>query len=148
MSDGDMREQAKKKLRRSVLFRTLLLIAVCGVASFAVLAVRLYKLQITEKDFYESRALQNQLNRTTLTASRGSILDTNGKILAMSAAVENVFISPYEFERDNQDVTFIAMGLSNILGIPRELIEKSAENTVSGTRDTDRQGSTGGNVSK
>ena len=131
MSDDDKREQAKKKLRRSVLFRTLFLLAVCGVAAFAILAVRLYRLQITDKDYYESRALQSQLSGTTLTASRGSILDTNGKILAMSAAVENVFISPFEFERDNQDVGFIAIGLSRILGVSRELIEKCAENTSS-----------------
>ena len=131
MSDGKITEEQKKRKSRVMLARTLFLLAVCGVAAFAVLAVRLYRLQITEKDYYESRALQNQLGKTTITASRGSIFDTNGKILAMSANVENVFISPYEFDRDNQDVEFIASGLAGILGVPRELIEISAENTNS-----------------
>ena len=129
---SDVKADKNNKRKRSVLVaRTVFLLAICGVAAFVILAVRLYRLQVTDSSYYESRALKNQTGRTTLTASRGTILDANGKILAMSAAVENVFISPYEFVRDSQDVELITLGLSNILGVPRELIEEKASNTDS-----------------
>ncbi|MCL2125290.1 MAG: penicillin-binding transpeptidase domain-containing protein [Oscillospiraceae bacterium] len=121
---------AKKRGGRNMA-RILFLLAVCGVAVFIVLAVRLYRLQITENSYYESRALQSQLSRTTLTASRGTIYDTNGKILAMSAAVENVFISPYEIDRDGFSISFIADALSDMLDVPREPIITMAAKTSS-----------------
>jgi len=130
MSDSLISNQPKKK-RSVLLARTVFLLAVCGVAAFVLLAVRLYRLQVTDSNYYESQALKNQTGRTTLTASRGTILDTNGKILAMSAAVENVFISPYEFVRDGQNVELITTGLSGILDIPRGLIEEKIKNTES-----------------
>jgi stage V sporulation protein D (sporulation-specific penicillin-binding protein) len=34
-----------------------------------------------------------------VTAARGTIYDANGKVLAMSASVETVYISPYELFR-------------------------------------------------
>ena len=125
---------AKKNAKRTSgknLARTLFLLAVCGFAVFIVLAVRLYRIQITENSYYENRALQSQLSQTTLTASRGSIFDTNGKILAMSAGVENVFISPFEIDRDGQDAGFIADKLSEILGVPRDPIITMASKTSS-----------------
>ena len=128
---GDATIKAKKRKNGALLGRTVFLLAACGVAAFVVLAARLYKLQVTDSKYYESQALGNQLYRTTLTASRGTIFDANGKIMAMSASVENVFISPFEFERDSQDVEFIASGLSGILGVPREIIEECAKRTAS-----------------
>ena len=131
MLDGTMKKELKKRNSRVFIVRTLFLMTVCGIAAFAVLAARLYQLQIVDKDFYESRALRHQLSHNTLTASRGTIFDSNGKILAMSAAVENVFISPYEISRDGQDIELIAGGLSIILDIPRRPIVEMAAKTDS-----------------
>jgi stage V sporulation protein D (sporulation-specific penicillin-binding protein) len=75
--------------------------------------------------------LSSQLRETEIVAARGAIYDTNGKILAMSAPVENVFISPFELERDNQDVRFIAEGLSYILGVEYEFVLERAARTSS-----------------
>ena len=131
MSGEAVKKEQNKKKSKSFIARTLILLAICGVASFAVLTARLYKLQIVDSSYYESRALQFQLNQTTLSASRGTIYDANGKILAMSAAVENVFISPFEIIRDGQDIDLIATGLSNILGVWRESIIEMAAQTTS-----------------
>ena len=120
-----------RKQCRALLFRTLFLLTVCGIAAFVLLAARLFDVQINNGNHYGTLALNSQLTHKTITASRGAILDTNGKILAMSAAVENVFLSPLELERDNQDIRFIAEGLSYILGVDYEFILTSASKTPS-----------------
>ena len=119
-----------RRLSRALLVRTLFLLAVCGVAAFAVLAARLYDVQIVNSDYYESRTLSGQLRETTIEARRGTIYDVNGKILAMSGPVENVFISPLEMELEDQDSRFIAEGLSYILGVDFSgIIEKAGRSS-------------------
>ena len=119
-----------------MLRRTLFLLVVCGIASFLVLSIRLFKLQVIDHDFYESKAIQQQVRDNVVTARRGTIYDTNGKILAMSASVETVFISPKEIlmydikdpnDEDYKGITqeFIANGLAEILEIdPQGIMEK------------------------
>ncbi|MEG1404191.1 MAG: stage V sporulation protein D, partial [Oscillospiraceae bacterium] len=99
-----------------MLRRTLWLALVCGILAFLVLALRLFKLQIIDHDFYEGKAISQQVRDKTVTAKRGTIYDTNKKILAMSASVDSVFISPKEIEMYKEDPVFIADGLSKILG--------------------------------
>jgi len=128
---GDKKEKEKRVSNRALIVRTLFLLAVCGVAAFVVLAVRLYDIQIASSGHYEALALSGQLRQSSISASRGTIMDTNGKIMAMSAAAENVFLSPLEIERDGQDAGFIASGLSAILGADRETILEKAARTHS-----------------
>ena len=123
------RSESDKRLSKALRRRTLFLLAVCGVIAFVILAARLYEVQIRNSDYYGSRTLSSQLRETTIAASRGTIYDTNGKVLAMSAPVENVFISPFELERDDQDIRFIAEGLSYILGVDYEFIMERASRT-------------------
>jgi len=127
----DVRQRAEQKLSRDLLIRTLFLLTVCGIAAFIVLAFRLYDIQINNNAYYESRTLSGQLRETTINASRGTIYDVNGKILAMSGPVENVFISPLELVTHEQDVRFIAEGLSYILGVDFALIMERAGRTSS-----------------
>jgi len=129
MSDNMKRK--KKSAKIGFLARTVFLMAVCGIVAFVVLVTRLYDLQVVNADYYHARALSAQLRQTTIRASRGTIFDTNGNILAKSGAVENVFISPFEIDRDDQDVNFIADGLSYILGVDRDMIIRRAARTYS-----------------
>ena len=46
---------------RQMLRRALLLMAVCGAAAFALLLAKLCQIQLLEHDFYEQRALEQQL---------------------------------------------------------------------------------------
>jgi stage V sporulation protein D (sporulation-specific penicillin-binding protein) len=126
MSEQVAITESRSRRSSTVKIRTLFLLLLFGIASFFVLASRLYRIQILDNGYYESRALQYQLSHTSLSASRGTILDTNGNILAMSATVANVFISPYEIHRDGQDILFIALGLSEILDVSHiSIIEMS-----------------------
>ncbi len=102
---------------KTILRRTLFLMIVCGIVAFIVLGARLYQIQILQHEEYESAAIEQQVRETMISASRGTIYDTNGKILAMSATVDTIYISPREIEIYGEDPVLIASGLSEILGV-------------------------------
>ena len=68
-----------------MLRRTRFLLIVCGILAFAVLGIKLFSVMIIHHDEYEKMAIDQQVRETEITASRGAIYDTNGKILAMNA---------------------------------------------------------------
>lgn len=107
---------------RTMLRRALFLLAACGIAAFAVLMLQLFRLQILRHDELESAALQQQLRRTAIPASRGTIYDREERVLAMSATTYTVYVSPAEISMNGEDAERIASGLSEILGIDREKI--------------------------
>lgn len=123
--------EKEKKQGRGFLIRTLVLLAVCGVIGFVVLARNLYQVQIVNRDYFETRTLSGQLRETQLRANRGRIYDSSGRVLAMSGPVENVFISPLEMYIHEQDVRFIAEGLSHILDVDVDFILERAGRTNS-----------------
>ncbi|NLL40080.1 MAG: PASTA domain-containing protein [Clostridiales bacterium] len=121
----------KLKPNRQIIRRTLFLMIVCGILSFVVLLFQLYKIQILEHSKWESEAIEQQVRETVINASRGTIYDTNMKILAMSATVDTVFISPIEMLKYEEDPSLIASGLSEILGVSYESIMEKWEDTKS-----------------
>ena len=123
-----MTNQARKtaSVSTQMLRRGAVLAAVFGVGAFAVLLARLYKLQITDHAFYENLAISQQLREAPGTAERGRIYDRNMNVLAVSASVDNVYLSPAEIEANGEDRDLIARGLSEILGLDYdELYEKT-----------------------
>ena len=116
---------------RMMLRRTLFLLSVCGIAAFIVLAAKLYDIQIVHHDEYEAAAIAQQVRETTVSAARGMLYDRNGRILAISAGVDTIYISPAEIERGHEDAEAIAKGLSEMLGVDYETILKRAQNTKS-----------------
>lgn len=116
---------------RQMLRRTLFMMAVCGIAVFAVLLARLYKLQIVDHEYYEQMAIQQQLRKAPTSTARGTIYDRNMNPLAVSATVDNVYLSPAEIAQYNEDKQLIADGVASILGLDRDDILKKTENTSS-----------------
>ncbi|MDO4750142.1 MAG: penicillin-binding transpeptidase domain-containing protein [Eubacteriales bacterium] len=114
-----------------MLSRALFLMTACGIVAFIVLAIQLYNIQIRDHDMYESAAIEQQVRETTITADRGTIYDRSGKILAMSASVETVYISPREIQMYEEDPVLIAHGLSEILGVDYEKILAMTTDTKS-----------------
>ena len=116
---------------RKMLSRTLILMLVCGLAAFSVLIGRLFYLQIIKHSEYESLAIAQQLRETVLDSGRGTIYDRNIKILAISADVETIYISPAEIAMHGEDAELIADGLSEILGVSRDKILQMAGDSSS-----------------
>lgn len=118
-----MAQQNKKpqpKANTQILRRTLFLLVVCGIVAFIVMTVHLYRVQVKDHDYYEKKAIEQQLRETNVSASRGTIYDSNMKVLAMSANVETVYISPAELIMYKENPELIATTLSQILGIKYE----------------------------
>ena len=117
--------------KRQVNRRTAILLVLCGIAAFAALIAQLGKIMIREHDRYESAAVENQVRSTVVTASRGTIYDAQGKILAQSATVETIYISPVEMRKYEEDPELIARGLSDILGVDYDWVMKKWDRTDS-----------------
>ncbi len=111
---------------KKMLSRTLVLMMVCGIAAFSVLIGRLFYLQIIKHDEYEAAAIEQQLRETVLDSGRGTIYDRNMDILAISADVETIYISPAEIAMYDEDAELIADNLSSILGVSRDKILQMA----------------------
>ena len=125
------RPESARRANRIIQTRTLLLLGVFGVLTFVLLFTQLYHWQITEHDELQSVAVRQQTLRTTVEASRGTIYDRNGTILAMSASAEDIFISPKEIIENDQDQNLIANGLAEILDLDPAGILKKMEKTTS-----------------
>lgn len=122
-----------------MLRRTLFLMIVCGIVAFIVLGIQLFRLQILQHDQYESAATNQQVRETKLSAARGTIYDRNDKILAASADVSTIFISPAEIAKNHEDPVLIAQGLSEILGVDYMKILEMTQDTSSWYKTVSRK---------
>ena len=125
------KEPKKRKLERlradtGQHHRILLIMAVLGLLAFVPVGFRLYRLMVTEYDYYSGLALRNQTRTTTVTADRGDIYDRNMNVLATDRGVENVYLDPHELKQAKEDLNDIAETLGEILGKDPEWILEQA----------------------
>ena len=106
---------ANQRLRQ----RTVWLLIIILVVGFGAVITRLTFLQLIQGEDLQQKAVQQQLSDTTVSAKRGTIYDRNGKILAQSASVWQVVLSPANFKEDEQR-EFVAKELSEILSLKYE----------------------------
>ncbi len=95
----------------------------------------LYDVAVNKSEYYRSKANNQQIDRFTINANRGTIYDRNGKILAQSTTVWDVILNPVQIRNvdgvdkdgnpDNTKINLIAEKLSEILGLDeKELFDK------------------------
>ena len=144
------KSDAARRANQVVRSRTVLVMVLLGVCTFLLLFWKLYDLQINRHEELQGRAVNQQTLSAVVTASRGTIYDRNGYIMAASATAETVLLSPrdvaayvksqeksIEEAREKaaekgqtytapqvRDQVYIARGLSRILGVDQEKIEK------------------------
>ena len=96
------------------------------VLGFGAVITNLVRLQLVNGETLKTDAVDQSLQSTQLTPSRGTIYDATGtKVLAQSASVWTVALEPNYI--DEGDDVKIAKGLSEILGLRlRRRPEKSA----------------------
>ncbi len=87
---------------------------------FITLIFRVGYISIGQYDFYSAEATNQQLDDLTVNAKRGTIYDRNMKVLARSATVWTVFISPVDIKEEDREM--IAEGLSQILEVDKATI--------------------------
>ena len=139
--DGKSRAQERvddRHNKRRVFWRTVLLMVLFGAVAFVPLVGRLYQLQIVQHEELQEKAADQQTRDLSVSADRGTIYDSEGNILAMSATVQNLILSPKDLnaaieENDekiaagkkanpNLNQAFVAQGLSQITGLDAEKI--------------------------
>lgn len=114
-----------QRLRRRSVFLILLIL----VAGFGAVIARLAYLQLVQGSYLQEKAVEQQLTDTTVSAKRGTIYDTNGKILAQSASVWKVVLAPAYFETEEQRVQ-VAKDLAQILDLDeKDVYEKTKQNS-------------------
>ena len=120
---------ANQKLRK----RTVWLLIIILALGFGAVITRLAFLQLVQGEELQRRAIEQQLRDTPISAKRGTIYDTNGKILAQSASVWRVVMAPAEFDsgtEGDEQRAFVAKRLAEILGLDeKELLEDTKQNT-------------------
>lgn len=112
---------AKVGSNKTIITRSKVLLVGLLVVGFGLAIARLFYFSIIRGDELQQRAYSQQLNDTTISAKRGVIYDTNGKILAQSATVWQVVLVPKYIETDEQR-TYIAQRLAEILDIDQESV--------------------------
>jgi len=137
--------------------RTLALLVGFGIVAFVALFFQVYDLTINRNEEMQERASKQQTMSATISASRGTIYDRNGEILAISASADTVILDPPVIEKralaldearakklveglkegETLPITgqeykdMIATTLSEILGIEEETIYKKMSRTWS-----------------
>ncbi len=91
-------------------------IVVFLIIMFAIVALRLFKLQILEYDEHQEAVLNQMISQTPVKANRGKIYDTNMNVLATNVTAYRVFVDPSKITDYNTKV-LIADNLSSILGV-------------------------------
>ena len=149
MTDRPRRKSdAARRANQVIRGRTMLIMLLLGVASFTVLFWKLYDRQINRHDELKAEAVGQQTDSMVISASRGTIYDKNGEIMAISYSTETVFVDPKAIEswveKQEQaieeaaeaaaengksytppeilDQAYIARGLSRILDVEEETI--------------------------
>ena len=94
-------------------------VVVLAFFAFAVCIVyNMFNVQIVNYEEYKAKASSIQLRDTKISPKRGTIYDRNMKVLAQSATVWTVFVSPAE--SDEEQHQRIAEKLEEILGADKE----------------------------
>ena len=157
MTDRPRRKSdAARRANQVIRGRTMLIMLLLGVASFTVLFWKLYDLQINRHDELKAEAVGQQTDIIVISASRGTIYDKNGEIMAISYSTETVLLDPggvQDFVESQEqkiqdaaeeaaekgapytapevlDQAYIARGLSRILDVEEETILEHLENTA------------------
>lgn len=157
MTDRPRRKSdAARRANQVIRGRTMLIMLLLGVASFTVLFWKLYDLQINRHDELKAKAVGQQTDSMVISASRGTIYDKNGEIMAISYSTETVLLDPggvQDFVESQEqkiqdaaeeaaekgapytapevlDQAYIARGLSRILDVEEETILEHLENTA------------------
>ena len=138
-SQHTRKDESVRRANRVIQRRTLILMLIMGVMMFVVLFCKLFSLQIVRHEELQSLAVSQQTRSTVVTASRGTIYDASGNILAISSTAETVFLSPLELDAQLKDTekpakwtkTQLAETLAEILEISEESIYEKMERTYS-----------------
>lgn len=113
-----MKSNEKNKSKNSIAKRYLSL-SVIFLIVFILLLIKISVIQFVEGNTYKEAATKQQTTSRIISAKRGTIYDSTGTALAISADVDTITINPAKFKKDKPEDTQknqekIAKGLSEL----------------------------------
>lgn len=144
-TSGNRKSEKVRRANRVIQQRTFILMLFLGIGMFLLLFGKLYQLQVNRHEELQKLAVGQQTRSEVVSASRGTIYDRNGNILAISATAETVFLSPLEINEALEDsekaedpadkVTWtkdsLAAALAQILEVNEENVRKRMDRVES-----------------
>ena len=156
-SNPRRKSDAARRANQVIRSRTVLVMLLLGIVTFAVLFWKLYDIQIRQHSVLQEKAIEQQTRSAVVNASRGTVYDRNLNTLAISATAETVLLSPLDIEKfvtsqkEAQEKAaqkaadkgetytppvlrnqhYIAKGLGRILDLEQGTIEERMERTYS-----------------
>lgn len=113
-----------------VKLNTAVLFVIIGVAVY--ICYKLFGVSVIDSELYRSLANSQQMSTLTITANRGTIYDTSGKVLAQSSTVWDVVMSPLDVETyDKEEREILCKYLAETLEVDYENLYKRSLNTES-----------------
>ncbi len=107
------------------------LILVIGVSlCFALLAGNLFYIQVMNQDFWQQKAVTQQLSDVVISANRGQIYDANMTVLAQTREVCTIVMSPKNILQETTRVK-IADELSEMLDVDRDTLYQQTLDSTS-----------------
>lgn len=93
---------------------------------FVLLAFRMAWIQIVKADAYREKAVNQQTSDIPIEAKRGTIYDSDGKVLATSATCYSVWVRPAEIRKNYKDarISELSKKLAVILNMSASEVEK------------------------
>ena len=108
--------------------RVLAVFLIILVFPFLLSVANLFKIQTIDSEKYKSKAEQNQLRDTEISAERGIIYDANGTVLAQSASVWKLYINPSKITDENFKAE-VCSKLAELTGVDeQDIADKAAKN--------------------
>lgn len=96
-----------------------------------VIIGNLFWIQVIKGEEYRLKAERNQLSDTIIAANRGTIYDSNMKVIAQSASAWLVYINPSKITTDEQKKLLVD-GFVSIFDLDAETVEKKVNRSQSG----------------
>ena len=98
-------------------WRSRMVLLLC-LGAFGLLLARAFYLQGLNNDFLQAKGEARFMRVVEMPASRGAVMDRNGKPLAISTPVESIWASPAEMDIDNTQLA----SLARVLGMDRKAL--------------------------
>ena len=131
-SRKNYRKNAKRnpiEIDRSLPAKRLLKISIGGFIILSLLIIRIFWIQFIDGSWLKEKAYRQQTSSKLITPDRGSILDVNGKSLAISEKVDTISINPSRIDEDDKQP--LARALSDIFELEYEEVLEKVNSTSS-----------------
>ena len=120
------------KLTQGMKKRILIILVALCIGVTGIVSGVLFKVSVIDSKELSAMATDQQQSSFDIKAKRGTIYDRNNKVLAQSATVWDVIISPGDIEKNEpENREFICKGISEILGVKYETLTEACKDTSS-----------------